>query len=158
MLDCQSIRLQLVMLLAGLLFTSSAILAGEVSQVTPVSIGTVDLHPAGDAVVIAAENGSTVPVSGRSLVTGGGSGLIILTSTLAEHVDITYPLSATLSNGAHTITVIDISSHSEYNATGVDLPGGGISVEVSIGGKIILPADVVYGSYNGTMSVQLNFF
>ncbi len=157
MLDCLNIRLQLAMLLTFLLFTSPSILAGEVSQVTPVSIGTLDLHPAGDTIIIAAENGPASPLSTRSLVTGGGSGLITLTSTVVEHVDITYPESAILSKGAHTITVIDISSHSEYNATGVDLPGGGVSVEVSIGGKIVLPRDVVYGSYSGTMSIQLNF-
>lgn len=153
----RNIMFQIVAMLLGVLFTSSATLAGEVSRVTPITIGTVDLHPKGDTVVIAAENGPASPVSSRSVVTGGSSGLITLTSTLAEHVDIIYPSSVILSSGGHIIRITDISSHSEYNATGIDLPGGGISVEVSIGGKIVLPGDVFHGNYSGSITIQLNF-
>lgn len=146
----------LAIMLSGLL-TTSATLAGEVSHVTPVDLGIIDLHPSGDTIIIAAENGPVLAICSRSLITGSHSGRFILKSTEAEHVDITYPLSATFSDGSHTLTITDIPAHSQYNATGVDLPGGGVAVTVSIGGKIVLPGNTVYGNYSGSMAIQLNF-
>ena len=145
-------------IVGGVLVTVPAVMAGTVGQVTPVAIGTIDLHPGGDTITIAAENGPTSPVSERSLVTGGGSGLITITSTDSEHVEIIYPQEVTLSDGSKTITLSDIPAHSEYDTTGVDLPGGGIAIEISVGGKIVLPGNVSHGSYSGSMPIQLNFF
>ncbi|MBL4902561.1 MAG: DUF4402 domain-containing protein [Desulfocapsa sp.] len=151
-----SIFFMLATMLPGL-FTASATLAGEVSQVTPIDLGIIDLHPSGDTIIIAAENGPVLATCSRSLITGSHSGRLLLTSTEAEHVDITYPLSATLSDGTRILSITDIPSHSQYNLTGVDLPGGGATVTISIGGKLILPGNTVYGNYSGSMTIQLNF-
>lgn len=151
------IWLHLAAILLGLLFTSPATMAGEVSQVNPIAIGTIDLHPAGDTVIIDAQSGPASPQVNRSLVTGGSSGLITLTSADAEHVDIIYPSSVVLSDGSHNLTFTNIPSYSEYDTGGVDLPGGNVSVDVSVGGKLVLPGDTILGSYSGSMNIVLNF-
>lgn len=136
---------------------SPAALAGEITSVSPITIGSIDLHPAGDTIIIDAKNAPAIPTSSRSLITGGGSGEIVVKSTNVEQMDVTYPLSVTLSDGDHQLTITDIQTYSEYSDGLVNLPGGGISVSISVGGKIILPKTTVHGNYSGSMLIQLNF-
>lgn len=137
---------------------SPVLLAGEVTRVVPFDFGTVDLHPGGDRIVIAAENGPASPRGGRSLVTGGSSGMVTLTSAEAAHVEILFPEAVTLSSDAQkTLTVRDINAHSQ-SATGIELPGGGAAVSISIGGVLDLQGNEISGHYSGFMTIQLNFF
>lgn len=141
-----------------LLVTSPAVPAGEVTLVSPVDFGAIDLNPGGDTIVIAADNGPASPSGSRSGVTGGGSGLIHVTSTEAEHVEILYPNSTPLICGSHSLTIKDIGPHSQYNLTGFDLPGGGVTRAISVGGSLELQGDEISASCNGSLSIQLNFF
>lgn len=145
-------------LLLGLFLATSPVRAGEVLQVTPFGFGTIDLHPGGDTIVIAAENGSAAPLAGRSTVTGGTSGMITLTSTDAEHVEIVYPETVVLTSGGRQLTIRDIAAHSQYAGTGVDLLGGNIQVNVHVGGSLTLSGNEVAGNYSGSMLIEINYF
>ena len=131
--------------------------AAEIQQVTPLSFGSIDLSPAGDSIIIAAENGPASPTAQHSVVTGGNSGRIVLRSTTDEHVDITYPNSATLFGGGSTIVVTGIADHSQYSDTGVDVPGDNTSVNIHVGGVLTLTGNEQNRSYTGTMTITLYF-
>jgi len=148
----------LAIMLFCLLVTSPAVPAGEVTLVAPVDFGSIDLNPGGDTIVIAAHNGPASPAGSRSGVTGGGSGLIQVTSTEAEHVEILFPDSAPLVCGSHSLTIKDIGPHSQYHLTGLDLPGGGVTRTISVGGSLKLQGDEASVSCSGFLSIQLNFF
>ena len=136
----------------------SPALAGETVDTAVISFGSIDLHPAGDTVVIDAANGAASPQpSGNSLVTGGRSGKISLRSDDAEHVDLIYPSSVELSDGTRALVLSEIPENSQYTDVGVDLPGGGATVDIHIGGKLFLPADTTHGTYSGSMTIILNF-
>lgn len=150
-----------VVLLFYLLITSPAASAGEVNVVHSLSFGVIDLHPGGDTIVINAHTeGTHAPVASRSVVTGGGSGLLRVTPSVDtdEHVTITYPSKSILYNGNHNLYIIDIADHSQYSSSGFDLIQGGAAVEVSIGGKVVLQGNEINSSYSGSMNISLNFF
>ncbi len=138
-----------------LLVTASVSPAGVVTQMYPIDFGSVDLHPSGDTIVIAAQNGPATPTSSHSVVTGGGSGMLIVTSPTAEQVEVVYPFSLILTGGGHSVTISGIPSLSQKTAT---LPGGGVSRNLSIGGSLNLASTANRGSYSGTMTIQINFF
>lgn len=140
------------------LLTSSAIMAGEVSQVTAINFGAIDLNPGGDTIVIDARSGAASPRGSRSVITGGGSGLIRVTSTDVEHVEILYPDVVLLACGSHTLRLTEIGPNSQYHLTGVDLPGGGVIRTISVGGSLDLQGNEASRSCSGSMSIQLNFF
>ncbi len=143
------------LMLSALLVTASASTAGVVAQVLSPYFGEIDLHPGGDTIVIAAQNGPTVPSAGRSAVTGGSSGRITLTSTVAEHVEVLYPDSVTLNYKGHSLTIRGIPALSQKSA---DLPGAGVRRDLSVGGSLSLRGDENRGNYSGSMAIQLNFF
>ncbi len=134
-------------------YSSSA----EVTLIEPISFGTIDFHPGGDTIRIAAASGPVKPDSDRSIVTGGKSGLIRIVSDNIEHVDIIYPSSITLSNGSSTLVLDGINSNSEYSSGGVDTLGSGLPLDVSIGGELVLSGDEMDGSYSGSMTITLNY-
>lgn len=148
----------LAVILFCLLVTAPAILAGEVTLVAPVDFGAIDLNPGGDTIVIAAHNGPASPTGSRSGVTGGGSGLIHVTSTEAEHVEILYPDLVPLVCGSHSLTIKDVGLHSQYHPNGFDLPGGGVTRTISVGGSLKLQGDETSASCRGSLSIQINFF
>ena len=150
-----SLCLSIGLLLVVLLVTASVSPAGVVIQVVPPYFGEIDLYPGGDTVTIAAQHGPAVPSAGRSVVTGGGSGRIILSSAEAEQVEVVYPDSLTLTRGADSLTVRGIPALSQNH---VVLPGGGARVELSIGGHLELRGTERQGDYHGTMTLQINFY
>jgi len=143
------------LMLSLLLVTASASLAGVVTHFVPPYFGEIDLHPGGDTIVIAAQNGPALPSAGRSVVTGGGSGRLILTSSDAEQVQVLYPESITLTHGGQSITMRGIPALSQQTAT---LPGGNVQREIHIGGSLALQGNENRGTYNGSMTIQINFF
>lgn len=148
--------LQAIIILGCLI--TSPVFAGEVISVQGLSFGSIDLHPGGDTIRIDAADGSTQPDGDRSVVTGGGSGRIRLSSEILENVDIHYPESTSLYYGENEITVTDLAAYSQYGDTGLELPGDGATVDIHIGGKLSLDKTTEYGNYSGNMTVQLDFF
>lgn len=98
--------------------------AGVVVQIVPPNFGEIDMHPLGGAVVIAAQNGPAEPMSSYSVVTGGGSGRLILASPDLEQVDVLYPSHVILTNGSSSITLSEINNFSQSTAV---LQGEGCS-------------------------------
>ena len=130
--------------------------AVEISLINPITFGSIDLHPSGDAITINASAGSAFPVSSGSVVTGGHSGQIIITSQDVEHVNITYPVNINLTSGSNTITLINIGANSQYSGGTYTLEGG-VPLPINIGGSLVIPAGQTQGSYSGQMTVTLNF-
>ncbi|MBM9537094.1 DUF4402 domain-containing protein [Desulfobulbus alkaliphilus] len=142
--------------LVSLFTTPIAWAEGVVAQVTGLHFGQIDLYPAGDTITIAAQDGPTEKsTAGRSLVTGGGSGRISLTSSEPCLVEVLYPASVTLTSGGHTVTVRGFSSLSQTSA---ELPGGGVRRDLSIGGSLELPGNAARGTYSGTLTLHIHFF
>jgi len=139
------------------LLTSPATRAGEISVIKSLSFGTIDFYPGGDTITISALTGSASPQAARSIVTGGGSGLIRITSETEEHVDITYPESVILRSDNHTMTLINIDDLSQYSTIGATVPGDGSALDIHIGGRLIFTGDEIDGSYSGSLSITLNF-
>ena len=147
--------LSVCLMLCFLLTTASASWAGAVVQAVAPYFGEIDLHPGGDTITIAAQNGPAVPSASNSAVTGGGSGQLILTSTDAEQVEVVYPDSVTLNSGGNALVIRGIPALSQTNA---NLPGGGVRRELSIGGSLSLQGDERRGNYSGSMTIQINFY
>ena len=145
-------------LLAWLLTGADTGRAAEATLAAPIDFGSIELNPGGDTIVIAAEHGHATPTASRSVITGGGSGRIRLTSADVEHVEILYPDSLVLTAGGRQVVLTDIGPHSQHNGTGVDLLGGGVPVDVHVGGRLDLRNDGSPGNYSGTMSLQFNFY
>lgn len=133
-------------------------LCGEVVSVSSVNFGTIDLFPGGDSIIIDARNGPALPAATRSVITGGGSGKISLTSDIVESVSISYPPSVSLSNGTQQIIVDQIATYSEYSGTPLNFAGDGSVVGVDVGGRLQLTGGEIYSGYSGTMVIGLNFF
>lgn len=131
--------------------------AGEIVSVTPLDFGVIDLNPGGETVVVAAALGQSSPTASRSVVTGGGSGRIVLRSENVEHVEILFPAMVTLSRGGEQIVLRNMDIHSQYHGTGVDLLGGNIPVDVHVGGELVLQGNERAGLYSGDLLIELNF-
>ena len=93
---------------------------------TEMNFGSIELIPAGDTILIDA--GSTaasgdggvaaVPASvGASVVTGGTSALITISSPIGFAVDVSYEVSVVLSDGTTSATMSDIEANSGGGAT-----------------------------------------
>jgi len=139
----------------SLLAITSISFAGVVVQAVPPDYGEIDLHPAGGAVTIAAQNGPSVPSSLFSVVTGGGSGSLILSSDDPEQVEVLYPDNVTLTSGNDSIILRKIANFSQTTA---DMPGGNVQQTLSIGGVLELRGDEKRGSYSGSMTILINYF
>lgn len=133
------------------------LVAGEIVSVIPLRFGAIDLNPAGDTVIIAAEHGASIPMAGRSVVTGGSSGRITLRSADVEHVEILFPAMVWLSKGGERIVLRNMDIHSQYQGVGVDLPGGNVPVDVHVGGELVLLGNEQPGQYSGELLIELNF-
>lgn len=137
------------------LSTTSVSCSGVVVHIVPPYFGEIDLHPKGDSITIAAQNGSAVPTSLYSVVTGGGSGRLMLKASGAEQVQVIYPDEVVLSGNGQTILLRGMPALSQTSAV---LPGGNVVQELSIGGVLILDGNEKRGSYSGSIPIQVNFF
>ena len=151
------IHFWLIFLSMALVFPVNGIAASAVVNQS-VSFGTIDLYPAGDTITIAAAAGPAVPVAAsNSVVTGGNSGLITVTSGSVEHVDIIYPVSVTMASGPNHIQLVSIDINSQYRVGGADTLGGGIPLIISVGGVITLVPGQANGSYTALIPIILNY-
>ncbi len=152
---CRRLILIFVLLIGG--FPSWTLGADAVVS-QALSFGIIDLHPAGDTITINARNGAATPSAGSgSVVTGGSSGLITVTSESVEHVDIIYPASVSMTSGSSSITITGIDTNSEYSVGGTDTPGGGIPLTISVGGVINISSGQASGSYSAVLVITLNY-
>lgn len=157
-LNTNKILLRLFIITGLLSVSQETVFAAVVSSIQDISFGVIDLHPAGDTITIAASGGPAQPAAvSLSVITGGGSGMITVISPAVEHVDITYPLAAPLTFGANSVFINEINTNSQYNVGGVDTLGSNIPLKISVGGKIIIPAGQAQGTYNGQITITLNF-
>jgi len=132
---------------------------------TDMDFGTIDLDPSGDTVRLDASAGAASPavVTGNgSIITGGTSGLITINSQIAMTVDVTYPADGvvTLDDGAgHTLPLTDIDTYSEGGVTNGSeaTVGGGIPLEIDVGGELIIPAAQPDGTYTTSMNVIISY-
>lgn len=133
------------------------LVAGEIVSVVPLRFGAIDLNPAGDTVIIGAEHGASAPLAGRSVITGGSSGRITLRSADVEHAEILFPATVVLAKGGEQIVLRNMDIRSQYQGVGVDLPGGNISVDVHVGGELVLQGNEQPGTYSGDLLIEVNF-
>lgn len=130
---------------------------GEVISISSFSFGNIDMFPGGDDIIIDASAGPAIPTANRSVITGGGSGKIVITSDVVESVDIDYPTSIMLSDGDHLLKVDKISEYSEYSSSLINFIGDGSNVEVSVGGRLHLQGNEIINTYTGSMIISINF-
>lgn len=154
---------RIFLVLTLLLCAASTEASVEVSSAGP-DFGVIDLNPAGDTVIIAAEKDAVEPYAARSVVTGGSSGYLSFTADTPTKISITYPTSVTLIyhdpyNGAHYIYVKNIRDHSQYAFSSFEVPGDGSVVTVYFGGTLELDGtQTEMGTYSGTMNITLTYY
>ena len=139
-----------------LISTVPAALSGTVDQVIPINFGSIDLHPGGDTITIDARNGSASPQGSHSVVTGGSSGRITITSSGSEQATVTYPSSIQLNDTTHFITIDNIGTYSQYNGSIIDLSTPQ-TINIHMGGQLHLPSDTVHNNYHGFMVINITF-
>ena len=145
--------------------TATAVITSSTTETvtTNLDFGSIDLDPAGETVTINASAGAATPaVANASVVTGGTSGLITITSAVVMHVDVTYPAAnITLSNGSgDTLTIVaaTIAANSMYPDTGAGTNTDGTNpLLIHVGGIIVVPAGQANGTYTGTMAITINY-
>ncbi len=136
-------KLFTLILVCPLLFQGGKIcFAGDLYSVTvrPIDFGRLILHPAGDNISIKAQNGPATPDQSRSVIIGGSSGELILTSQVAGHITVEYPTDddgKVLTSGCREgVFLSDINTYSQKS---VYLPGGGQRRSLAIGGTLHIP-------------------
>jgi len=134
---------------------------------TEMNFGSIELIPAGDTILIAAGGVATsgsggaaaVPASaGTSVVTGGTSALITITSPIGFDVDVSYEVSVVLTDGTTSATMSLIEANSGGGSTnGTVTHAGGTPTEIHVGGSLALPSGATTGIYTGTTAVTINY-
>lgn len=132
--------------------------------------GTIDLDPVGDTITInstgAANTGgaAATPVAGGStVITGGGSGQITITSAAGVDfsIDVGYPGDGTVHvvgpTSATDITLDSIEANSGDGADGAIAHTGGAPTDIYIGGVLVFPNDAEPGAYTGSMTITLDY-
>ena len=135
--------------------------------VNGMNFGSIDLNPAGDTITLASEgaNGgvadTTATSSSHSVITGTQtSGAINVASGVNLEILVDYPDSVTLTNGTgDTATLAKIDEHSGAGNTAGQLSYNATSTNVTIhiGGELTFPAGSGTGTYNGTLSLTVNY-
>ncbi len=145
---------------ATLLLQGTAAFAEEEFSCNPetISFGTIDLHPAGDSVSINAQTGTPTLHRGQSLIDSWKSGKLICRSIKAGRLTLTYPENVSIRSESSTITLKEITSHSQHTNKIIFLPGGNKPVSIHIGGVLTLPKSRTQeGSYLGSIPITINF-
>ncbi|MGE4518950.1 MAG: DUF4402 domain-containing protein [Desulfobacteraceae bacterium] len=122
------------------------------------NFGTIIVSNQQSEVTIDASAGSATPVvtSGSASVTGGGSGLIHVTTNLDSNITITYPPSVTITDtgGVNTMTINSIavnSTPSPLNAV------SGTPNELHVGGMLTVDSLQTADTYTGTVSITVSY-
>lgn len=127
-----------------------------VSDVYPMSFGSIIADPLGDVVEIDASSGAAVPTvltAGNAILTGGYSGRIRVYSDIpGQMISLVYPGSIVLSNGANTMTINGIMARSQFAATTTAIG----SYDFYIGGLLFVALGQATNVYSGTMTVTVN--
>lgn len=135
----------------------AASLAGTADQA--LDFGTVISSGSSAAVTVDASGGAATPsvTTGTASVSGGNSGRISVTTTLAANVTIAYPSSVTItrtSGGSETMTVNNIAANSTASPLAATVAGPN---QIHIGGVLAIGAAQAAASYAGTMTVTINY-
>lgn len=125
---------------------------------TNLNFGTVDLVPQGDVITINASSGAaTAAATGSSTIVGSTSGLITVSSVGAFTIGIVYPGVAQPLLGAvsgDTVNLTAIGANS--TATGLAKVAN-VNAEIHVGGVVTFPANTENDTYNGSITITLNY-
>ncbi len=131
---------------------------GEVSKISSINFGLIDLHPGGDSIEINGNSPNTDPISDRSIVTGGHCGQIVVTAGEEADIEITYPSTVQLINENRTdvLTISKISENSQYGSGDIIHLDKGSSVSVNVGGVLTIPRNVRLTNFSGRLKIQVD--
>ncbi|MBL4902562.1 MAG: DUF4402 domain-containing protein [Desulfocapsa sp.] len=133
---------------------------------TAMNFGSIELIPAGDTIVINASGAGSgaggaaaVPASsGASVVTGGTSALITISSPIGFDVDVSYEVSVVLTDGTTSATMSLIDANSGGGTTdGTVTHAAGVDTLIHVGGSLVLPSGATTGTYTGSTAVTMNY-
>lgn len=132
---------------------------------TEMDFGSVEILPAGDTITIAAGttdgSGGTaaVPVAtGTSVVTGGTSGLITISSPIALDINVTYPPSVDLTDGTTTVALSAIDANSGGGTTdGTVSHLATVDTLIHVGGVIVFGLNATTGDYSGSIPITISY-
>ncbi len=135
---------------------SKSVYAAEIASTTQMSFGSIIADPSGEEIEIDASAGAAVPqkvTGGISNITGGASGTIRISSTIAgQAIQTDYPTNITLTSGSDTMSVNGIAARSITVSTTVF----GF-VQLHVGGLLHINPGQAAGSYSGTMPITVNY-
>ncbi|MDY0361538.1 MAG: DUF4402 domain-containing protein [Desulforegulaceae bacterium] len=126
------------------------------TQQNSLNFGTIIISDQESTIRINASAGAATPSveSGTASVSGGGSGLIYVTTNIDSNVTIVYPASATIANAANQLTINNISANSTPSPLNAVT---GTNNEIHVGGILTVPASQTAATYTGTMSITVNY-
>lgn len=129
--------------------------SASIQNIQNMNFGTIIADPSGDVIEINAAGGAATPVllsTGNAIITGGTSGRITIYSDLPNQtINIDYPASFTLSQGASTMTVDGILARSQFTATSTAVG----DIHFYIGGLLHINSGQGTNPYSGTMTVTV---
>lgn len=143
---------QVVVLTAGSVVPVNALRFGQFLR--PATAGTLTIDIAG---AVTATGGVVGNQNITQVGTGRGPGTFLLRGSPNRQTDTTLPLSFTISNGAQTMTVNNLTKNSNANGGGkLKLDAAGNAVLI-IGATLNVPANPAFGSYSGTYTITVVF-
>lgn len=137
------------------LLTYNEIYCAEITAVSPINFGTITASFHGDIIQINANFGPAPPfvlLGGKSVVSGGQSGLVVLKpDSPGQMVNIAYPVSIEITNGANKMKIRDFSSNSTQNFVTENTS----PVNINIGGVLKIESNQKSGSYSGSGIINI---
>lgn len=127
------------------------------TQQNSLNFGTIIISDQESQIRINASAGAGTPAveSGTASVSGGGSGLIHVTTNLDTNITIVYPANATITEGGgDTMTITSITANSTPSPLNVVT---GTNNEIHVGGLLTVTVPATAGTYTGTMSITVNY-
>ena len=143
---------EVVIVAPGSVTPIDALRFGQFLQPTTAGTLTVDIAGAVTATGGVAGNQNITQVG-----TGRGPGTFLLRGSPNRQTDTTLPASFTISNGAQTMTVNNLTKNSNANGGGkLKLDAAGNAVLI-IGATLNVPANPAFGTYSGTYTITVVF-
>ncbi len=144
-----------LLMLSNALITSN-LSAANVSNILPISFGTIIADPFGDIIEIDASAGFSTPhmlTAGNTIGTNGNSGRITVFSDIpGQIISLVYPVTVTLTNGGDTITIDGIQARSDFLAVSAVMG----EIDFHMGGLLHIDPGQAENNYSGTITVTVN--
>jgi hypothetical protein len=136
----------------------------EASVIDHLTFGDIVLDPEGDTISLDASDGSnTATATANSSIENSQCGRIQVTSPIPVEVSVTYPSTPVdLSGDGGTIQLTNIASNSQYSSSEDDNNGvisndSGGSLDIHVGGEIVLDEPMDEGTYSGPMPIIVEY-